>query len=267
VDVQTILLGAFVVGAFAGCDAVFGITPIVTYVCSDAAAKTCRDATQTTNEDGDSDIDGCDPCPQDPGASIDSDGDGVGDTCDPDPSTAGDAIVLFDGFASDLHYTTTTLSWNHMNGEYFQTQAIDSRSTMAIQIDVPAVDAAFSSITAGDNHGAGVSLEIGASQIDCAHIHRGMPVPDELVLFANGAIIDRIDLSVQGALRLQLRQNRDGSLDCTGRSSTAIVRVHGAPLDATTGTAFGFVTFAATATIDAVTVFDKHDVPAACGLP
>jgi hypothetical protein len=51
------------------------------------------------NEDGDPLGDKCDPCPIDAvSPPSDPDGDGVSDSCDPRPTTAGDSILVFEGF-------------------------------------------------------------------------------------------------------------------------------------------------------------------------
>lgn len=51
------------------------------------------------NEDGDKFGDACDPCPIEANNTpSDPDGDGVADGCDPHPTTAGDHIVVFQGF-------------------------------------------------------------------------------------------------------------------------------------------------------------------------
>jgi hypothetical protein len=51
------------------------------------------------NEDGDMFGDACDPCPiEASNTPSDPDGDGVAGICDPHPNTAGDHIVLFEGF-------------------------------------------------------------------------------------------------------------------------------------------------------------------------
>jgi hypothetical protein len=55
------------------------------------------------NEDLDRFGDVCDPCPADGDDNPpDADGDGVGDACDPRPTTAGDRIVIFEGFHAGM---------------------------------------------------------------------------------------------------------------------------------------------------------------------
>ncbi|MEO8842340.1 MAG: thrombospondin type 3 repeat-containing protein [Kofleriaceae bacterium] len=55
------------------------------------------------NEDGDKFGDACDPCPVEANdLPSDPDGDGVADGCDPHPNTAGDKIVVFEGFANGI---------------------------------------------------------------------------------------------------------------------------------------------------------------------
>jgi Thrombospondin type 3 repeat len=55
------------------------------------------------NEDGDKFGDACDPCPVEANDTpSDPDGDGVADGCDPHPNTAGDKIVMFEGFAHGI---------------------------------------------------------------------------------------------------------------------------------------------------------------------
>jgi len=50
------------------------------------------------NEDGDAFGDVCDLCPHIMADQADGDGDEIGDDCDPRPGTAGDQLVLFEGF-------------------------------------------------------------------------------------------------------------------------------------------------------------------------
>jgi hypothetical protein len=60
------------------------------------------------NEDGDTFGDVCDPCPIEANDTpSDPDGDGVADSCDPMPTTAGNQIVLFEGFHGALPTTWT----------------------------------------------------------------------------------------------------------------------------------------------------------------
>jgi hypothetical protein len=62
------------------------------------------------NEDTDKFGDACDPCPVDKNdVPVDPDGDGVSDSCDPHPNTAGDKIVVFEGFHAPLPATWTVI--------------------------------------------------------------------------------------------------------------------------------------------------------------
>src|SRR4051812_48926777 len=66
----------------------------------------CPDQANPDQGDEDSDLigDACDPCPID-SSTADPDGDGVAGSCDPHPNTAGDKIVVFDGFHRTLPKT------------------------------------------------------------------------------------------------------------------------------------------------------------------
>lgn len=71
-----------------------------------------------TDEDGDARGDACDGCPPIADTTADDgDGDGVEDACDPNPTTAGDKLVLFEGFAAGLPATWTEQgAWTAANG-------------------------------------------------------------------------------------------------------------------------------------------------------
>ena len=74
------------------------------------------------DEDRDGIGDECDPCPiAPPPAQPDPDGDAVDSPCDPDPHTAGDRILMFDGFngtALDARWKPTTAgAWSEVGGE------------------------------------------------------------------------------------------------------------------------------------------------------
>lgn len=68
------------------------------------------------DEDGDHVGDACDPCPIDT-STADPDGDGVAGSCDPHPNTAGDKIVLFDGFHHALPKSWTLVGSAEQTGD------------------------------------------------------------------------------------------------------------------------------------------------------
>jgi Thrombospondin type 3 repeat len=68
------------------------------------------------DEDGDLIGDACDPCPIDP-STADPDGDGVAGICDPHPNTAGDKIVVFDGFHRPLPASWTLIGSPTQTGD------------------------------------------------------------------------------------------------------------------------------------------------------
>ncbi len=70
------------------------------------------------DEDADLRGDRCDPCPQLANANTDGDGDKIGDACDPHPGTAGDVLVLFDGFPVDLSLPTGWTQIGGFNGDW-----------------------------------------------------------------------------------------------------------------------------------------------------
>ena len=85
-------------------DAPFDVMPTATDLDGDGVPNTTDNCPNYVNpgqgnEDGDPLGDPCDPCPIDPAnPPSDPDNDGVSDSCDPRPTTAGDTLVVFDGF-------------------------------------------------------------------------------------------------------------------------------------------------------------------------
>jgi hypothetical protein len=77
--------------ALAGCDQVFGLTPLSSSA-SDAPPGDALDATAEHDEDGDGRPDSTDNCPLVSNDQLDTDQDGVGDACDPHV-TPGDHLV------------------------------------------------------------------------------------------------------------------------------------------------------------------------------
>jgi hypothetical protein len=70
------------------------------------------------DEDNDGLGDECDPCPIDKNNS-DPDGDGIAGSCDPRPNTAGDKLLVFNGFNEDLPAKdwSKTAGWKIQGGE------------------------------------------------------------------------------------------------------------------------------------------------------
>jgi hypothetical protein len=246
--------------SLAGCDRVWGLDDVAAI---DAAHIPCRDPGLTGDEDGDRDVDGCDPCPADPEhIDVDSDGDQVDDICDPHPQTAGDRIVLFDSMATDLHYSVTTAldDWAHRDGEYLTLLDEQGYARLAIApTSGTTVDAIFTSI-AGTGHAAtaGISLTLGATVADCAYEVDMPSGSDQLVIRINSTVVETTDFEVSTSVRFHLTQNADGSIDCMGTTPSSVATVHYPPIMETAATMFGFVTIRTHMAIDSVTVFGTN---------
>ena len=119
------------------------------------------------NEDGDRFGDVCDPCPiiaDD--APADTDGDGVADACDPRPNTAGDHIVLFEGFDSGIPAGWTKVgAWAAGSGSVTASEAsADSQATLTVALAVSGGETVAAGITplahnATDDASAGVTTD------------------------------------------------------------------------------------------------------------
>jgi len=84
------------------------------------------------NEDADDRGDACDVCPGDVDNGVDADGDLVGDICDPHPGTAGDHIVLFEGFHDGIPstYTATNGTWTSDSDDVVVASGADIVATL-----------------------------------------------------------------------------------------------------------------------------------------
>jgi hypothetical protein len=82
------------------------------------------------NEDADTFGNTCDVCPTS-SDNADGDADGVGDACDPNPTTAGDQIMLFEGFDSGIPAGwTATGSWTTSAGSLLSVVTGGTQNTL-----------------------------------------------------------------------------------------------------------------------------------------
>jgi hypothetical protein len=147
------------------------------------------------DEDRDGLGDECDPCPiAPPPARPDPDGDEVDSPCDPDPTTAGDRIVVFEGFnTGELPAGfTATANWRFVLGEAIA-EPTDAGATESLTVSLPLVSqqvAVFGQHRidrvdpeASQNLAGVVAIDerpAGGSRLQCAGTRTGME--DRLIL-------------------------------------------------------------------------------------
>ncbi|MFT3700533.1 MAG: hypothetical protein QM831_45735 [Kofleriaceae bacterium] len=236
----------------AGCDYVLGL--------HDVDERPCREG--SADEDHDNVIDGCDPCPADPETMpVDGDGDGVDDVCDPYPAIAGDRIVLFDGFTTDLKYQVDKDFWGHTGGEYLEGNHAVTRSYLSIDpTDEVTVDAMVDSIEGSTGAGAGIVVVLddnAKSEVDCM-IFQGAPDSHDIRLDVAGTTGTPVPFAFVSTARLKLTELADGSFTCDA-STPAGETAHSAGPAGTTSTVviFGFRSASAVVRYGSVTVFDR----------
>ncbi|NVB80427.1 MAG: hypothetical protein HOV81_18690 [Kofleriaceae bacterium] len=118
--------------------------------------------TNQRDHDGDNHGDACDRCPHLASATDpDGDGDGVGDACDPRPTTAGDSIVLFEGFYDATSIANWTAGggglWSVANGVLTQSSSAtsgDNTLSPPITVTRAAVTTSAKAIALGDSSNA-----------------------------------------------------------------------------------------------------------------
>lgn len=124
------------------------------------------------NEDGDRFGDVCDPCPPHyDNHPTDSDGDGISDDCDPNPNSAGEKIVLFEGFHHGIPSSwTKSGNWfsvnddavgNETNDDVLRLGAIDPIPNNGDEVVV--IGAKMDTANAStDQNGFGISTTMGS---------------------------------------------------------------------------------------------------------
>jgi hypothetical protein len=132
-------------------------------------------ASDAYDEDGDGIGDNCDACPIAPPGQADPDGDAVMAPCDPDTRTAGDRILLFNGFNAAV--AGASAAWKFQNGE-----AIVTAGNTVEQLVLPLsgsmphlaiftayqIDASSTTATTADaGVGSKTVLPLGTSAIQC----------------------------------------------------------------------------------------------------
>lgn len=84
------------------------------------------------NHDGDPRGDACDRCPHLDTGAVDPDGDGdmIGDSCDPRPTTAGDTLLIWDGYYDSSQHATWsgTGQWSVANGFLSQSDTTQNQA-------------------------------------------------------------------------------------------------------------------------------------------
>ncbi|HTL33416.1 MAG TPA: hypothetical protein VL326_09835 [Kofleriaceae bacterium] len=231
-----------------GCDKLFGVERIDLGI--DAAS--C----DPFNEDGDRFGNACDACPADADDGTDVDADEIGDLCDPDRMMAGDRMVLFDGFDTNVNPWTITGGWQRQNGAFELGTTSDSRVELSpVSARVPTMLAVIPTYSVISNGGITIFGSMGGSDVRCSVT--GTPGNETLSISAF-LINDNKPLTGTGPLRIYGGQRRDGHYYCRAR--------HGANFDVDVTSAvsdqirtidkIGIVTSQTSATVTSVTLYD-----------
>src|SRR5689334_12121302 len=175
------------------------------------------------DEDGDGIGDECDACPiAPPPARPDPDGDAVDSPCDPDPRTAGDKIVLFNGFNAALPASwTATAAWKVQGGEAIMTpvtiDTVEALSAPLTQQSSHTVIFASYRIdrVAGATADAGVAgvdrLPLGTTAMTCGATRSGSI--DQLRVATNASSNTRLAMNLFDPAGLyQLTEQLEGGL-------------------------------------------------------
>lgn len=116
------------------------------------------------NEDGDDFGDACDPCPPfvDTVPIVDTDGDTISDLCDPNPMTAGDVLVLFDGFAQGAPVGATLAgSWTFTNGNAVNVSSLNAVSTLSWPVPAGTSETIGTRVAIDEVFGTGINRAAG----------------------------------------------------------------------------------------------------------
>jgi hypothetical protein len=251
-----VVVAAFVLVAQVGCDQVFQLDRGAELV--DGGSDACWDPLLQGNEDQDGFVDGCDPCPADPDATIvNGDRDDLGDACDPRRMEGAQTYVTFDGFETAGPWQPRTGTWSFSGGELAQTATgVNARIEAPITATRhPGADLQLTSTSTSGQLG-GYFLFGAAVEVACIYEFRNDPTPDRFALFVNNVTAAQTDVAAAGSIRIRLFQDAEGRFHCRGtRGLTEVAELTASsPLLMDTSARIGLFA-SGTATFQALSVF------------